>query len=112
MEIKFTKEPVPIISVKGEVDHFNAHQLNSTVKEACPSKSCIFDLTDTTYLDSAGVESIFLAVQLNKEDNGQVIAVINNMNISRILEIASGQLPNFKIVSSLEDAKKEFSIED
>ncbi len=112
MDIKFEKDPVPIITVNGEVDYSNAHRLNSVVKKACESRSCIFDLTETTYLDSAGIQSIFLAVQLNRENDGQVIAVINNKNISRVIEIASGQLPNFKIVSNLVDAKKELGVEE
>jgi len=112
MDIKFEKDPVPIITVNGEVDYNNADRLNSVVKKACESRSCIFDLTETTYLDSAGVQSIFLAIQLNREDDGQVIAVINNKNISRVIEISAGELPNFKIVSSLNEAKKELGIEE
>ena len=111
MDIKFEENPVPTITVKGEVDYNNAHRLNSVVKKACESRSCIFDLTDTTYLDSAGMQSIFLALKLNAEDDGQVIVVTNNKNISRVIELSAGELPNLKIVSSLLDAKKELGVE-
>lgn len=110
MDIKYVKEPVPIITVKGEVDHSNSHRLDSVIKEACQPRSCIIDLTETIYLHSSGVQAIFLAIKLAAENDCLVVAVINNKNISKVLEIAAGQLPNFKIFSSLEEAKQELGV--
>jgi anti-anti-sigma factor len=58
----------PIIHVRGEVDLSNADQVRDAIGAAVPDDAVvvIVDLSDTAYLDSAGVAMIFrLAERLN-----------------------------------------------
>lgn len=49
------------LHVRGEVDMSNVPGLSSAIEEALPNDapSVVVDLTETTYLDSAGVQLLF-----------------------------------------------------
>ena len=108
MDVKLTKEPIPTVSISGEVDHYNSHLVAPAIREASHiNSSIILDLSNLTYLDSAGVQLVFLASRLTHEKSGTVVMVVNNDHVHRILEITgTDNIPNLKTVSALDEAEK------
>lgn len=109
MDVKLTKKPVPTITVSGEIDHYNANRVAPAIREAAQiAPSMIIDLTDVSYLDSAGIQLIFLASRLTGESGmGRTIIVVKNNNIRRILEITGvGSIPNLELVNDVRTAVK------
>lgn len=63
-----TVHGTPIVHVRGEIDLSNAAQVRDAIGAAVPDDAVvvIVDLSDTAYLDSAGVSMLFrLAERLN-----------------------------------------------
>src|SRR3954471_11706375 len=52
---------VPVARMLGEVDFSNARDLGATLVESVPNHALgmVLDLSDTTYLDSSGVQLLF-----------------------------------------------------
>ena len=109
MNVKLTKKPIPTVAISGEVDHYNAHLVAPAIREACQiDSSIILDLSELTYLDSAGVQLVFLASRLTDEKDGHVVMVVKNDHVRRILEITGTEsIPNLSIVTELEEAIKK-----
>ncbi|MCL5292072.1 MAG: STAS domain-containing protein [Actinobacteria bacterium] len=101
-------EEIPVISVAGEIDHFTAKPIEERIMEltAGGEKYLILNFQEVSYLDSAGVALIILAIQKVNPVGGSVALVSENRNVLKILEIAGiTQLTqNFAIFSSLDDA--------
>ena len=108
MNVKLTKKPIPTVTVTGEIDHYNAHWVTPAIREATQSgSSIIIDLKEVNYLDSAGVQLIFLASRLVSGYGGRAVLVIKNDNVRRILEITGvDSIPTLEMVSSMATAKK------
>ncbi|MGH2554524.1 MAG: STAS domain-containing protein [Actinomycetota bacterium] len=51
-----------LLRIKGEIDMSNAQELSAEIEAAVPNgaPTLVVDLTETTYLDSAGVKLLFL----------------------------------------------------
>ncbi len=107
MDVRLTKTPIPTVSVSGEVDHYNSHLVAPAIREASHiDSSIILDLSNLTYLDSAGVQLVFLASRLTHEKSGSVAMVVTNDHVHRILEITgTDNIPNLKTVSNLSEAE-------
>jgi anti-anti-sigma factor len=56
-----TLDGAPVVRVSGEIDLSNAVQVRDAIGAAVPEAASIVtvDLSDTTYLDSAGISMIF-----------------------------------------------------
>lgn len=101
-------EEIPIISVSGEIDHFTAKPIEDKIVGLLGggSKYLVLNFEEVSYLDSAGVALIILAIQKVNPINGSVALVTENRNVLKILEIAGiTQLTeSFAIHSTLDDA--------
>lgn len=106
MNFKLTKKPVPTLTVSGEIDHFNAHVINSAIHEVCAAgPTVILNLKDVVYIDSAGIQSIFMASRFTSENGGSVCVVTKNEDVSRIIGIAATGIPNVKMLPDLKATK-------
>jgi anti-anti-sigma factor len=52
---------IPVARMTGEVDSSNARDLGTTLVEAVPNQAMgmVLDLSETTYLDSSGIQLLF-----------------------------------------------------
>lgn len=101
-------EEIPVISVAGEIDHFTAKPIEDQIVELTGGgqRFLVLNFQDVSYLDSAGVALIILAIQKVNPVGGHIALVTENHNVLKILEIAGiTQLTeNFAIFGSLSEA--------
>ena len=86
MNVEFTES---VVRVTGEIDLSNIAVLNSTLREAESSSphGFIIDLSDATYIDSAGIQSILTAYHHLKRTNGRLSIVVKNKAVQDLLYI-------------------------
>lgn len=106
MKISIKKQPIPIIKVSGEIDHYTAGPVEQAIRDILlESNKLILDFSDSKYLDSAGVNLVFFASKSIYEKNGHVALVIKSPGVKRILEIAGvDAMPNVTIFNDLKEA--------
>jgi anti-anti-sigma factor len=81
-----------LLRLRGEVDISNATELLSEIQAAVPNNAALVavDLSETTYLDSAGLQIIFLLAQrLNDRRQSFRLVVPKDAPIRATLELAS-----------------------
>jgi anti-anti-sigma factor len=79
-----------LVRVQGEIDISNAREVSAAVEAAMPSGAVtlVIDLTDTTYLDSAGVQVLFLLAQrMHTRRQKLKIVVPEDAPIRAVLEL-------------------------
>jgi len=79
-----------VAAVAGDIDGSNAAELRRGVAERVPAtaRSLIMDLTDTTYIDSTGVELLFeLARRLSARRQIFTVVVPAGSGIRKVLEL-------------------------
>jgi anti-anti-sigma factor len=83
---------VVVASVRGEIDMSNARDLAAEVEAAIPNGALriVIDLTHTTYLDSAGVQLLFvLADRLAVRRHQVRLVVPPDSPVRAVLELTS-----------------------
>lgn len=86
------------ISVSGEVDLSNVHNIDSAVKLALSNKPCAavtLDLAGVTFMDCSGLSAL-LAVTSDCKEKSAVLAIVNPRPcVTRLIELAclDGVLP-------------------
>jgi anti-sigma B factor antagonist len=73
-----TLQDVPVARLAGEVDSSNARHLGASLVDAVPNQAMgmVLDLSDTTYLDSSGIQLLFeLAGRLSRRQQELRIVV-------------------------------------
>jgi anti-anti-sigma factor len=83
---------VPVCEVRGELDASNVEQVREQLLDAAPSEvpGMVIDLTETTYLDSAGVRILFeLARRLRSRRQELRIAVPADGIVRRVLVLTA-----------------------
>ena len=81
-----------LLRVAGEIDISNADELSAAIEEAVPNGASrvVVDLSATTYLDSAGVQLIFLLVQRLSDRRQELRLVVpEDAPIRAVLELTS-----------------------
>jgi anti-anti-sigma factor len=81
-----------LVRVRGEVDLSNAHDVMDAIGGAIPSHATliVLDLSDTTYLDSAGIALIFrLAERLRTSRQELRLVVPADAPIRAVLEMTN-----------------------
>ena len=81
-----------LVRIRGEVDMSNARDLTAAVEAAIPNDAprIAIDLADTTYLDSAGVQLLFvLAERLKVRRHELRLIVPEGSPIRGVLELTS-----------------------
>ena len=79
-----------VIRIRGEIDISNAHEVSKSVEAAMPNgaETLVVDLTETTYLDSAGVQLLFnLAQRLQTRRKVMKLVVPEEAPIRAVLEL-------------------------
>ena len=79
-----------LVHIRGEVDISNARELSAAVEAAIPNANpqVAIDLTETTYLDSAGVQLLFvLADRLRVRRHELRLIVPQDSPIRAVLEL-------------------------
>lgn len=81
---------VPVVSVEGEIDATNIVTLGERLRTALSNlgTALIVDLTQTTYLDSAGLNLLFqLAGELHQRQQQLHLVVVPASPIARVVAI-------------------------
>ena len=95
------KDGVTVISPKGNVDYVTAPELDEAVeREAKDASALVFDLSDVSYISSAGLRSLLNADELMEDKDGikltnvgkEVRAVLDMTNFSSLLKIERGHV--------------------
>lgn len=87
--VRITHDPELTVRLDGEIDYANAGEFNKAIDEAlmeCP-KGFVIDLSDVTYLDSAGIQSIFYAYQRVRAADGLLTIIVANENVRMLLDV-------------------------
>ena len=100
-----TTHDVPVLRVSGEVDLGSAGALRAAVEDllARPGGLTVLDLSEVTFLDSAGLKVLDDMQQQAGEADGTVALVCPEPRILRLLEI-TGLSDRFPIHATPEDA--------
>lgn len=98
-----------VIRVSGVIDYGNAAELNRVFESAvrdCP-RGIIVDLSQTTYMDSAGVQAVLHAYRLVTSGGGAMAMVLQNPNTRSIMRISGvDKLPGLHICDDLACAEE------
>lgn len=109
LEVQEKEKPIPTIVILGEIDHYNCFKAESVVKKLLEKGEpvLILDLSQVSYMDTAGVSMVFTTAKQIIERHGELRLVLPPGNVRRILEIAGvDKLPNTKIFSYEEEARR------
>jgi len=108
MGIELVEDEYPIVHVKDDVDLSNVSDFDRRLGEAAKAGPAgfIIDLTEGTYLDSAGIQAI-LRIWSERKDSGiPLVIVVGNAKVRTVLDIVRlDQLPGIRMVANLEEAK-------
>jgi anti-sigma B factor antagonist len=83
---------VLVATVRGEIDGSNASELRLALGDRLPStaSALVLDLTDTTYLDSAGIHTLFeLGRRLAARRQALRLVVPADAPMRRVLELCA-----------------------
>jgi anti-sigma B factor antagonist len=79
-----------LVRIEGEIDISNAREVSAGVEAAMPggAETLVIDLTDTSYLDSAGIQVLFfLAHRLHSRRQRMKLVVPDHAPIRAVLEL-------------------------
>jgi anti-anti-sigma factor len=85
-------EGIAVIHIAGEVDMSNTGELWEQMMAGIPddTKGAILDLTETTYIDSAGLRLVFdLARRLGMRSRAIALVVPEDSQLRRVLELTA-----------------------
>lgn len=94
---------MPVIAIRGEIDHGNASALSSAIDELLDTEQRIvlLDVAHVDYMDSGGI-SVLLSALRRLRDRGWLGIIGPSANVRRLIQIVGLSLDtSFKI---LEDA--------
>lgn len=98
-----------VVRSSGEIDLSNYLEFERALFEAADSApdGFILDLSDTTYIDSAGIQSIFRVYARMRESKGPIVVVMGNVRIRTVLQVVRlDQLPSVFVCDNLESAEQ------
>jgi anti-anti-sigma factor len=95
---------VPVVDVRGEVDHATSAALEEASLRALGGGSTLaFDLTDCHYMDSGGI-SVLLHLLRRVRPQGVMAIISPDPNLLRILEMVGLTLDqSFRVLSSKDE---------
>lgn len=97
-----------VASVSGDIDMANTGTIEKAIAGTATSDDVgvVVELSDVTYLDSAGIRFLYQLDERASDRQQQVVVVIpSNSPINRTLE-AAGALGSLKIVASIVEAEQ------
>jgi anti-anti-sigma factor len=81
---------VPIVVIEGEVDASNSLEISGRLRDALSNQGTVLivDLSETTYIDSAGINVLFkLGLELRERQQQLHLVVAESSPIARMLSI-------------------------
>jgi|GEM_PF-1106325 len=116
MNVETIRDAWVIVKATGEIDLSNVSELRDAVDSALESspEGFIIDLTDLTYIDSAGVAVVISAYRHASKLGGRLAVVKPSApNVQRILDlIGLDMLPNIIVTRDTNTAKMALSAAD
>jgi len=112
MSAEVTRDKHAIVHADGEIDLANIDQFIEALDEAAEKSPTgfIIDLSDVTYIDSAGVQAIFGVYSKMRAADGCLAVVIGNARIKSVLEVVHLELlPNMSVCDDLDAARQAVS---
>lgn len=112
MRIEVIRDEKTIVRATGEIDLSNIAEFDKALSEVATNapKGFVIDLSDTTYIDSAGVQAIFGVYAKIREADGCLALVIGNIKIKAVLEaVHLEQIPGMSVCEDLNAAKEAIS---
>jgi anti-anti-sigma factor len=95
-----------VIAIHGEIDISNAQEVSAAIESIMPNaaETLVIDLSGTTYLDSAGVQLLFLLAQrLQTRRQTLMLVVPEDAPIRGVLEL-TGMPRIVRVEVALEEA--------
>ena len=81
---------VKVLSMKGEIDLSNCDEIVGVFTLNCePNQKWVFDLTETSYIDSEGIKAILICVAEIKRNQSEVILAYERGVVERVLKFTS-----------------------
>jgi stage II sporulation protein AA (anti-sigma F factor antagonist) len=80
-----------VLRLAGEIDMSNSATVERVVRQALESsvQGVVLDLSDTSYLDSAGIRMVFLSARTARAANKRLVLLVPaGSPLRRVLEIA------------------------
>lgn len=112
MALKTTKDGQVIVMAPGEIDISNVDEFIRSLDDAAAKSpgGFIIDLTDTTYIDSAGVQAILALYSRDHLEERKLAVVTGNSLIKSVLGVVHlEQLPGMFVFDDLDSAKQAIS---
>ena len=112
MALEVTKEGQVIVTGAREIDLANVDEFSASLTQAIGEApgGFIIDLTETTYIDSAGVQAILSAYSKDHPEDRKLALVTGNSLIRSVLGVVHlEQLPGVLVFDDLNDAKQSLS---
>jgi anti-anti-sigma factor len=81
---------VPIVVIEGEIDASNSPEISGRLRDALSNQGMVLivDLSETTYIDSAGINVLFkLGLELHERQQQLHLVVAESSPIARMLAI-------------------------
>jgi anti-sigma B factor antagonist len=99
-------EEIPVARVRGEVDASNVKEIADWLRELLSNRSVamVVDLSETTYLDSAGINMLFaLAEEMRGRQQSLALVVGERSPIGRVVSL-TGLDQMVRVHATLDDA--------
>ncbi|HET6454164.1 MAG TPA: STAS domain-containing protein [Armatimonadota bacterium] len=109
MATEVTEDGQVIVSLPGEIDISNVKEFIALLDDAAAKSpdGFIIDLSETTYIDSAGVQAILAAYAKEHAEHRKLAVVIGNPLIRSVLGVVHlEQLPGVLVFDDLQAAKQ------
>ena len=84
------EDGIPIVVIEGDIDASNSPEISARLRDALSNQGVVLlvDLTETTYIDSAGINVLFrLALELKERQQELHLVVAESSPIARMLTI-------------------------
>lgn len=83
------RDGLQLVGVAGELDTFGAAGFRDSLSQLGGAERVVIDLTDLTFVDSAGLHALFAATRISKDSGGEVVFVVPASSpVRRVIEIA------------------------
>lgn len=99
---------VPLLEVRGEIDHGNAQFLTQAIEEPLERGEAVLllDLSNVDYMDSGGV-SVLLSTVRRLRNRGWLGIINPNSNVRRLLEIVGLTVDHgFRLFPNVDEASE------
>lgn len=109
MNVEVTRGRKRIVRAADVIDYSNVRAFDRALEQAardCPA-GFIIDLSEATYMDSAGVQAVLSAYRLVTAGGGVLAVVLRDPNTRDIIRITGAQyLPGFHMCEDLQSAER------